>query len=123
MIVENGGPPLDLDEAVLFPYDNSSVPLRYLLQPGLVPSTNPYKPHPKVLEAGGPEAPDHLDVKFYGTVIRIGDELHMWYIGKGEENGKKRVRTSATPSARMESIGRSPSWGWWSSMETPATTW
>ena len=90
MIIENGGPLTDLDEAVLFPFDSRTIPLRYLLQPGLVPATNPYKPHPKVLEPGGPEAPDHVDIKFYGTVIRIGDELRMWYIGKGEENGEKR---------------------------------
>ena len=90
MIVENGGPPTDLDEAVLFPFDSRTIPLRYLLQPGLVPATNPYRPHPKVLEPGGPEAPDHVAVKFYGTVIRIGDELRMWYIGTGEEDGKKR---------------------------------
>ena len=90
MIVENGGPPTDLNEAVLFPFDSRTIPLRYLLQPGLVPATNPYKPHPVVLEPGGPEAPDHLHVKFYGTVIRIGDELRMWYIGTGEENGEER---------------------------------
>ena len=92
MILENGGPPLDLEEAVLFPFDSRSVPLRYRLQPGLVTSTNPYKPHPRVLEPGGPEAPDHLDIKFYGTVIRIGDELRMWYIGVGEEEGEKQGR-------------------------------
>ena len=90
MIVENGGPPLDLEEAVLFPFDSRSVPLRYRLEPGLVAATNPYKPHPHVLEPGGPEAPDHIDISFYGTVIRIGDELRMWYIGVGEEDGEKR---------------------------------
>ena len=88
MIVENGGPSVDLTEAVLFPFDARSIQLRYLLQPGLIPGTNPYSPHNHVLECGGPEAPDHLDVRFYGTVIRVGDELRMWYIGTGDDGGE-----------------------------------
>jgi hypothetical protein len=93
MIVENGGPAVDLKEAVLFPFDARSIQLRYLLQPGLIPATNPYSPHNHVLDRGGPEAPDHLDLKFYGTVIRIGDELRMWYIGQGDDGGEigKRI--------------------------------
>ena len=92
MIVENGGPSVDLKEAVLFPFDARSIQLRYLLQPGLIPATNPYSPHNHVLDCGGPEAPDHLDVKFYGTVIRIGDELRMWYIGAGDDGGETGKR-------------------------------
>ena len=88
MIVENGGPAVDLTEAVLFPFDARSIQLRYLLQPGLIPGTNPYSPHNHVLACGGPEAPDHLEVRFYGTVIRVGDELRMWYIGSGDDAGE-----------------------------------
>jgi|ETNmetMinimDraft_25_1059894.scaffolds.fasta_scaffold10106_1 hypothetical protein len=87
MIVENGGPGVDLKEAVFFPFDARSVQLRYLLQPGLVPGVNPWLLHNHVLESGGPEAPDHLNLRFYGTVIRIGDELRMWYIGWGDDGG------------------------------------
>lgn len=87
MIVQNGGPGVELKEAVFFPFDARSIQLRYLLQPGLITATSPYSPHNHVLESGGPEAPDHLNVKFYGTVIRIGDELRMWYIGWGDDGG------------------------------------
>ena len=88
MIVENGGPHVQVDEAVLFPFDDHSVPLRYGLQIGLVPATNPYNPHSIVLEKGEPGTPDHLNIKFYGTVIRVGDELRMWYIGRGDDEGE-----------------------------------
>ena len=54
MKIFNGGPPgLDLDEIVLFPFDEYSMPLRYRLQVGIVAANNPYKPHQRVLEKGG----------------------------------------------------------------------
>ena len=92
MRVLNGGPSLHIDEAVLFPFDDHSMPLRYRLHIGLVPATNPYKPHEKVLEQGGPEDPDGLGVHYYGTVIRVGDELRMWYGGVGDGGGKVGTR-------------------------------
>ena len=88
MIVDNGGPNVQVDEAVLFPFDDRSIPFRYRLEVGLVAQTNPYKPHQIVLGKGGPEDPDGLNIQFYGTVIRVGNELRMWYIGKGDDSGK-----------------------------------
>ena len=92
MKVLNGGPALDIDEAVLFPFDEYSVPLRYRLQVGLVPANNPYKPHPKVLEQGGAQDPDGLGLHYYGTVIRVEDELRMWYGGMGDDGDERGMR-------------------------------
>lgn len=87
MRVINGGPNVQVEEAVLFPFDDHSMPFRYRLQIGLVPGTNPYKPHEKVLQMGPPGTPDHLNISFYGTVVRVGDEFRMWYLALGEDNG------------------------------------
>ena len=92
MIVKNGGPDINLDEAVLFPFDKWSMPFRYRVRYGLVSATNPYKPHEKILHSGDPKSPDGLGTHYYGTVIRVGDELRMWYGGIGEDNGKKGYR-------------------------------
>jgi hypothetical protein len=82
-IVEDyGGPTPPLDELVIFPFDDFSVPLRYRLQVGLVTATNPYKLNTqKVLEKGKPGDVDSYNTSFYGSVIRVGDELRMWYLG------------------------------------------
>ena len=86
--VQNGGPSLPVSEAVLFPFDDRSVPLRYRLQIGLVGATNPWKGHEIVLEKGEPGDPDGVSISFYGTVIRMGDEFRMWYIGWGRDGDK-----------------------------------
>ncbi len=92
MLVKNGGPDVPLDEAVLFPFDKWSMPLRYRLKHGLVSATNPYRPHERVLLSGDPQDPDGLGMHYYGTVIRIGDELRMWYGGDGDDGTVKGTR-------------------------------
>ena len=37
--------------------------------------TNPNNPHRRVLEKGGPGSSDARNISFYGTVLKIGDEL------------------------------------------------
>ena len=92
MIVKNSGPDISLDEAVLFPFDKWSMPMRYRLRYGMVTATNPYKLHGKVLLSGDRQSPDGLGMHYYGTVIRVGDELRMWYGGMGEDNGQRGMR-------------------------------
>lgn len=46
-----------------------------------MPATNPTQPHRRVLEKGKPGSPDGRNIKFYGTVLRVGEELRMWHIG------------------------------------------
>jgi len=77
-------------EAVLFPFDRHSVPFRHGLQLELISAqrdaANP------VLKPGGPDAPDGEAMSYYGTVLQIGDELRMWYLGRGKsEHGPLRV--------------------------------
>ena len=78
MIISNGGPKNNVGEAVFFPFDDRSLPLRYNLETNLVNQSND---HELVLERGDPEGPDGVNVKFYGTIIRVNNEYRMWYGG------------------------------------------
>ncbi|MBK9138924.1 MAG: hypothetical protein IPM17_09205 [Verrucomicrobia bacterium] len=98
LVLAAAGPIIDLTqrlessapEAVLFPFDRHSVPFRHGLQLELIPAqrdaANP------VLRPGGPGAPDSESMSYYGTVLQVGDELRMWYLGRGKpEHGPLRV--------------------------------
>ncbi len=87
MRVQNGGPNVQVEEAVLFPFDDQCMPFRYRLQVGLVPGTNPYSGHERVLETGPSGSADHLGIAFYGTVIRVDGQFRMWYRAQGDDNG------------------------------------
>ena len=88
MLVLNGGPGVEVSEAVLFPYDDRTIPFRYRLQHGLVEGVNPYKGHLVAMERGGPGTPDSQMVKYYGAVCEVGDELRLWYLGHGDIDGE-----------------------------------
>ena len=88
MIVLNGGPRIEISEAVLFPYDDRTIPFRYRLQIGLVEGVNPYKGHRVAMERGGPGTPDSRVVKYYGAVCQVEDELRLWYLGHGDIDGE-----------------------------------
>ena len=88
MIVLNGGPGIEISEAVLFPYDDRTIPFRYRLQIGLVEGVNPYKGHRVAMERGGPGTPDSRVVKYYGAVCQVEDELRLWYLGHGDIDGE-----------------------------------
>ena len=121
MLVMNSGPDIELDEAVLFPFDKWTTPLRYRLRYGLVGAANPYRMHEKVLFSGGPEDPDGLGMHYYGTVLRVGDELRMWYGGKGDDSGQKGTRMCYAVST--DGINwESRILDWWSSMVAVPTT-
>ena len=88
MRVLNGGPTVEVSEAVLFPYDDRTIPFRYRLQIGLVEGLNPYTGHLIAMKRGeDPEAPDGQAIGYYGTVCQVEDELRVWYRGHGEETG------------------------------------
>ena len=77
-------------QAVLFPFDSYSMPFRHGLQLELISAqrdaANP------VLKPGGPNAPDSESMSYYGTVLQVGGELRMWYLGRGKpEHGPLRV--------------------------------
>lgn len=64
------------DEVVLFAFDDNAFPFRNHVDVHLVAAHNPKE----VLTHGGPGSVDEV-LLYYGSVIRIGDTLHMWYNG------------------------------------------
>src|SRR5204862_6699607 len=73
-------------EAVLFPFDNYSIPLRKGLQMDLIASEETRRKYNPVLVRGRPGAPDSFRIGYYGTVIEINNRFHMWYIGDGDHD-------------------------------------
>jgi len=71
-------------EAVLFPFDSYSIPFRHGLQLELIPAKR-YEGNP-VLKPGGTGLADSKATAYYGTVIDINGEFHIWYLGKGENS-------------------------------------
>lgn len=73
-------------EIVLFPFDNESLPFNKGLVLSLVAGrkhsrNDPAHPDGPVLDKGPRGAPDDRRVRFYGTVLHVGDEYRMWYGG------------------------------------------
>ena len=92
VVADYGGPAPAIEELVLFPFDDFSIPLRYRLRVGLVSATNPYMLNTRiVLEKGKPGTPDSYHIDFYGSVKRVGDELRMWYPASSGKDGGHRV--------------------------------
>lgn len=91
MIISNGGQKNNISEAVLFPFDDRSLPLRYNLETNLVNQSND---HELILERGDPEGPDGVNVKLYGTIIRVNDEYRMWYGGVSKDGTRVCYATS-----------------------------
>ena len=118
MIIHNGGVMAPLSEAVLFPYDDRSIPFRYRLRIGLVEGMNPYKGHLVAMERGAADAPDGEHIKYYGSVCEVGGELRLWYLGVGTLEGPPsssggtshlllrppRSRRSRIPSRRFKMV-------------------
>ena len=89
MIVHNGGPNVSLDEVVLFPFDDYSIPFQSGLELRLQGYRAEYSRHGGttriVLGLGEPGAPDSMTVAYYGCVHQVGDELYMWYKAQGPD--------------------------------------
>jgi len=71
-------PAVDLNEVVLFPFDDYSIPFTHSVHLQLVAGEK----NDPVVGLGRPGDPDADVVMFYGTVIRVGDEFRMWYMGR-----------------------------------------
>ncbi|HEU5315048.1 MAG TPA: hypothetical protein VFX49_03000, partial [Chloroflexota bacterium] len=84
--VRHGTPRASVREAVLFPFDDHSVPFSAGVRLNLVPGKAPGVKPPVVLDHGAPGDPDELVARFYGTVIALGDTLCMWYLGGSAHN-------------------------------------
>lgn len=84
--VESGCyPAIRVEEATFFPFDDYSIPFTWGLRRQLIMGKKWGRANPIVVPVGGPGEPDNLVVRLYGTVIQIGDELRMWYLGRGDK--------------------------------------
>ncbi len=72
-------------EAVLFPFDTFCVPFARGMRVELQSPTK----EGVVVPRGPQESCDAHRVQFNGTVIRIGDEFKMWYLGLGDREGEE----------------------------------
>jgi hypothetical protein len=79
--VRNGAAHPRVAEAVFFPFDDQGIPFSAGLRLHLVSGKSPGTKNPVVLGPGAAGAPDGARTRFYGTVIPVGDELRMWYLG------------------------------------------
>src|SRR5438093_2676408 len=86
--IQNTAPNAGLREAVFFPFHNASLPFSAGLRLQLVSGKTPGKKNPIVLRRGEPGEPDDETVRYYGTIIQVGDELRMWYQARGTHDPK-----------------------------------
>ncbi|MAG37607.1 MAG: hypothetical protein CL878_15340 [Dehalococcoidia bacterium] len=87
--VQNGVSHPRVQEAVLFPFDQASIPFTSGMRLHMV-SAKAKGRDAAALLPGPSGAPDDMRVRFYGSVIPIGDELRMWYMGAGSRDGYRR---------------------------------
>ena len=96
-------------EAVLFPLDNYSIPLRKGVEMNLLTSEHTRAPYNPVLRRGKPGAPDSFRIGYYGTVIEINHRFHMWYIGDGDQDPGELSPSTCKPSG--DAATRNPGYG------------
>lgn len=82
--VRMGASSAGVPEAVLFPFDTFCVPFARGMR---VELQSPVK-EGVVVPLGPPGSADALRVQYNGTVIRIGDEFRIWYLGIGDREGE-----------------------------------
>ena len=111
MHIENGGPRQHLDQIVLFPFDDHSLPLQCGVELHLEGHTTPCGRTRIAVGLGEEGAPDSERVVYYGTVHSVGDELWMWYPrpGPGSPAG---LSASASPPVPTATTGASRTWVW-----------
>lgn len=79
--------------ATIFAFDQGSIPFTENLR---IEMRQPVK-HPAnpVVRRGPKPAPDSWAVQFYGSIVREGEKLRMWYVAAGEDRLDKSVPRSA----------------------------
>ncbi len=71
-------------EATFFAFDDVCIPFRTNFQLHLIHSkrTPGWRDGPKVVVPRGPPGSHDEGVHYFGSTIRVGDQFHMWYIGR-----------------------------------------
>ncbi len=86
MRIQSSASSRSLGEIVLFPFDDHAIPL----QRGVQLHLNSHRAtcgRTRIVLAPGPVgAPDSEHVAYYGTVVRVDDQLWMWYLGQGSDD-------------------------------------
>jgi hypothetical protein len=80
-------------EHVLFPFDNRALPFSHGVRLKLIPFASAADSGglPNMVVSPGPDGtPDSRGILYYGTVLQVGAELWMWYLGQGEGAEKRR---------------------------------
>jgi hypothetical protein len=72
-----------LDEVVLFAFDNRAFPFQNHVQTHLISGGNAQR----VVVPGPPGSHDEA-ILYYGTVLRVEDQLRMWYFGRSDGQGE-----------------------------------
>jgi len=85
MILRNNPANPSSDQIVLFPFDDHSLPFQHGVRLHLVRYKAGVDRTRIVVAPGPPGTPDCGGVIYYGTVLRVGDELWMWYLGQGDD--------------------------------------
>lgn len=70
----------DLQELVLFAFDDTAFPFQHHIQKHLIPAAS----QQMVLEPGAPGSHDEI-VLYYGSVLFIEGKFHLWYFGSCEQ--------------------------------------
>lgn len=86
MIIKSNPGHVDTERIVLFPFDDHGLPFRHGVRLHLVSHRTPVDRTRIVVPPGPPGAPDSKRVIYYGTVLRVGGELWMWYLGQGDDD-------------------------------------
>ena len=86
MIIKSNPGHVDTERIVLFPFDDHGLPFRNGVRLHLVGFKTPVDRTRIVVPLGEPGAPDSKRVIYYGTVLRVGGELWMWYLGQGDDD-------------------------------------
>ena len=85
MRVQSAGSVSDLEHVVLLPFDDYGIPFQHAVRLQLI-GYQARVGGTKIVIAPGPEgAPDSHFVRYYGTVLPVGDELWMWYLAQGAD--------------------------------------
>ncbi|HCN07187.1 MAG TPA: hypothetical protein DIT01_04575 [Lentisphaeria bacterium] len=85
--IAGGVPTMQVETAVLFAFDDTCLPFRRNLRMHLIHGKSRIHGEPgaektPIVLANGPPGAHDEEVQYYGTTIRIGDELRMWYMGR-----------------------------------------
>ena len=86
MIIKSNPGHVDIERGVLFAFDDHGLPFRNGVRLHLVGFKTPVDRTRIVVPLGEPGAPDSKRVIYYGTVLRVGGELWMWYLGQGDDD-------------------------------------